>query len=150
MLKVKWKKMTDHPEFQMPRKAYKDDSGYDLVYWGQKNIELQPGETKLIPLGVAVGLPKEHELQIRSRSGLSLKEVVVANSPGTVDNGWTDECSAIIKNNGSTPFKIEPKMKICQGVVAHVPPTEDELVDSLDETERADKGFGSSGLKVGE
>ena len=90
-------------------------------------------------------LESGYELQVRSRSGLAAKHgIFVFNSPGTIDEDYTDEIGVILMNASNVPFTIEPGMRIAQGVLAKYEQCEWELVDELSETDRKG-GFGSTG-----
>ena len=106
----------------------------------------------LIPTGVYFQIPINFELQIRSRSGLSLKNgVIVLNAPGTVDSGYRGEICVILYNTDkNTPFTIKNGDRIAQGVIAPVQTLNNTVFvksETLDSSERGDTGFGSSGLK---
>jgi dUTP pyrophosphatase len=126
------------------------DSGFDLRANIEENLILKPGETKLIPTGLHVELVRGYELQVRSRSGLSVKNnVFVLNSPGTVDYLYTDEIKVILTNLGKTDFMVENGMRIAQGVIS---PVASEHIIKLEKIEKFDNnrhrgGFGSTGLK---
>jgi dUTP pyrophosphatase len=142
-IKVKFRRL--HKEFKLPVKAHKTDAGLDFVYPGDSNIAIPPRSRAKVPLGFAIELPENYELQIRPRSGLALnKGITILNSPGTVDAGYRDEVAAIIYNSEDTTFIVLPGMKICQGVVTQLPEIETELVEELAQSERSG-GFGSTG-----
>lgn len=129
----------------IPKKATSKSSGYDL--YSTIDHVLQPGEIKLIPLGFATTIPDGYEVQIRSRSGLSLKYgVVVANSPGTIDADFSMEWGVILTNISKQPFNIEKGTRIAQAVVQKVPDSEFVEIDSIQETDRKG-GFGHTGVK---
>jgi dUTP pyrophosphatase len=110
-------------------------------------LELAPGARALIPTGIAIALPPGTEGQIRPRSGLAIRHgLTVLNSPGTVDSDYRGELHVIIANVGSEQFVIRRGMRIAQLVIA--PTIHAEIVEavSLDDTERATGGFGSTGL----
>lgn len=93
-------------------------------------------------------MPEGTEAQVRPRSGLALKHgITVLNSPGTIDAGYRGEIGVILINHGKEPFTIEKGMRIAQLVVQYVPQVFIEETDELSDTERGDKGFGSSGVK---
>ncbi len=104
------------------------------------------GKTILLPLGFAVSVPPAYELQIRARSSLALKGLLVANSPGTVDSGYHGEVAVLLLNTTDSDYKIEQGDRIAQVVPASVPFA--EFVDDPRhwESERGDGGFGSSGV----
>lgn len=90
-------------DVKLPAYAHITDSGLDI--YALEDITINPGEIKLIPIGIKVALPKGTELQIRAKSGLSLKSHLrIANALGTVDEGYKDELGVIVENNAS-PIK---------------------------------------------
>jgi dUTP pyrophosphatase len=109
------------------------------------------GETKLVRTGIAFQIPEGYEIQVRSRSGLSLKSpLMVKNSPGTVDQDYLGECSVIMhlmsNNTGEIGLFIEKGDRIAQAVLC--PVTLPDLVEVADfdvDTERGSGGFGSTG-----
>jgi dUTP pyrophosphatase len=134
----------------LPAYANPCDSGMDIR--SNENVTLEPKQTRLIPTGVFVGLPPGYEIQVRPRSGLSLKtKLRVANSIGTIDEGYTGEICVIMENtHGAEPITIATGERIAQLVLQRVPRIEWEQVESIDElgsTERGADGFGSSGVR---
>lgn len=120
-------------------------SGFDLASAHKEELTLHPGERLLISTGIAIALEPGLEGQVRSRSGLSLKNgVVVLNSPGTIDADYRGEIKVILANMSKEPFVIHFGMRIAQLVIAQVVMPEMVLVASLDESERGDAGFGST------
>lgn len=120
-------------------------SGFDLHSTEHKVV--MPGETVLIGTGLAFQVPQGLELQIRPRSGISAKtKIRVSNSPGTIDSDYSGEVKIILDNIGVTPYTVNIGDRIAQGVVCPVVQVKLVVVDELGETERGDKGFGSSGL----
>jgi len=106
----------------------------------------------MIPTGLYFELPNTLELQVRPRSGLAAKKgVTVLNSPGTVDSDYRGEVKVILINHGTEMFVIQNGDRIAQGVIAVVSNKQFirlEKVDELnDNTERGEKGFGSTGIK---
>ncbi len=135
----------------LPAYATKGAAGMDLVAAVEQPIVLKPGERTLIETGLQMAIPVGYEVQIRPRSGLAFKHgITVINSPGTIDSDYRGEVKIILGNMGDEDFTVERGMRIAQMVVAkHEQPTI-ELVTSLDETERGEGGFGSTGVqKVG-
>jgi dUTP pyrophosphatase len=112
-------------------------------------VTIAPGGRALIPTGLAIALPAGHELQIRPRSGLALRNgIVVANSPGTIDEDYRGEVQVILLNAGEAPFVVERGMRIAQAVLAPVIRAAWREVESLDETARNEGGFGSTGTHL--
>jgi dUTP pyrophosphatase len=96
-MKVNVKIKRLHPDAVIPRYAHEFDAGFDLV--AVEDTIIEPGETKLVRTGLAMSLPPNYELQIRPRSGISLKtKLRVANAPGTVDAGYRGEIGVIVDN----------------------------------------------------
>ena len=109
---------------------------------------LQPGETALIPTGFSIAVPIGFEAQLRPRSGLALKNgITLLNSPGTIDSDYRGAVGVILTNLGHEPFYIHRGDRIAQMVIAKVERAQWEVVDSLEETQRGEGGFGSSGTK---
>lgn len=130
----------------LPSYAHKGDAGMDLYSIEEKVIE--PGGTALIRTGIQIELPEFTEAQIRPRSGLALKHsVTVLNSPGTIDEGYRGEIRIILINHGMESFTVEKHMRIAQMVIAKFVHASIEEAGELSPTERAERGFGSSGLK---
>jgi dUTP pyrophosphatase len=96
-MKVNVKIKRLHPDAVIPRYAHEGDAGFDLV--AIEDTIIEPGETKLVRTGLAISLPPNYELQIRPRSGISLRtKLRVANAPGTVDAGFRGEIGVIVDN----------------------------------------------------
>lgn len=109
---------------------------------------LAPGERALIPLGFCMALPQGLEAQIRSRSGLALKQgVCVLNAPGTIDADYRGEVGVVLINLGQEPFTVTRGMRIAQMVIAKHETVTWSEVDALPETERGQGGFGSTGQR---
>jgi dUTP pyrophosphatase len=151
-MKVKIKKL--HPDATIPNYATPGSSGFDLV--AVEGVELAPGETKLVKTGLSIDVGLGYELQVRPRSGLSLKtNLRVSNSPGTVDSDYRGEVCVIMTNIGQYDYGGNTKKgifefikkgdRIAQGVIQAVEQVEFEVVESLDETKRGEGGFGSTG-----
>lgn len=111
-------------------------------------VTIKAGETKLVGTGLAMAIPVGKELQVRPRSGMSLKtKIRVSNSPGTVDSDYRGEIGIIIDNIGQADIYFEKGERIAQGVLKDVYQGDFVEVDELDETERGINGFGSTGVK---
>ena len=135
--------------FGLPQYETKGAAGMDIR--SNENITLLPGETKLIRTGLYVAIPEGFELQVRPRSGLSLKGPFrVANAPGTIDSDYRGEICIIGQNTSdSTEFSIAVGDRIAQLVLQTVPQVEWVTVESreaLSETSRGAGGFGSTGV----
>ena len=128
----------------LPRHAYPGDAGLDLS--SCERVVLEPGERALVPTGVAVAIPPGYAGYVQPRSGLAADHgITIVNSPGLVDSGYRGELRIVLLNTDrERPFAIEPGMRIAQLVVLPVPPVELYVVDELPDSERGERGFGSS------
>jgi len=143
LIKLKIKKISK--DAIIPEYAHKGDAGMDLYSIEEKCI--LEGETALIHTGIQIELPENMEAQIRPRSGLALKHsITVLNSPGTIDEGYRGEICIILINHGKQSFKVEKHMRIAQMVINEFIHAEISEVEDLSSSERAERGFGSSGL----
>ena len=146
-MKIQFKKLDNRaiiPEYKTIGSA-----GFDLnVLLDTEEYILKKGEIKLFKTGLAMSLPDGYEAQIRSRSGLSLKNgVIVLNSPGTVDSDYRGEIGIILMNCGNEDYKVEHLSRIAQMVIAKYEKAEIEVVEELDNTDRGEGGFGSTGTR---
>lgn len=136
-----------HPEAVIPKYQTEGASGFDLH--ALEDTVVMSGEAKLIKTGLAFQVPHGTELQVRPRSGLSLKSPLrVANSPGTVDSDFTGEVCIIIENTSkyeNEPYFIKKGDRIAQGVICPVYQANFIEVEELNETTRGQKGYGSTG-----
>ena len=169
-LQVKIKRL--HPDAVIPQYAYEGDAGFDLV--AVEDVVVEPGETVKVPTGIAIELPSGYELQVRPRSGISLRtklRVVL----GTVDAGYRGEIGVIVDNIASEQYytykqyfellttegeRIDAKYpywegtyiirkgdRIAQAVIKSVEQAHFIEVGELDDSERGEGGFGSTGIK---
>jgi dUTP pyrophosphatase len=143
---VQINKLSGNEDIKLPEKMSRLASGYDLYAAVKEEVDLQPGERKLIPTGYAIAMPEGLEAQIRPRSGLALKHgITCLNSPGTVDADYRGEIKVLLINLGTEPFTIVRNERIAQMVFQEVPDIEWEIVDELSETVRGSGGFGHTG-----
>ena len=132
----------------LPSYATEQAAGMDLTAALEEAIELGSGERALVPTGIAIALPAGYEAQVRPRSGLAIKHgVTVLNTPGTVDADYRGEIKVILVNHGKEAFTVERGMRIAQMVVERYETVGWKVVNSLEETDRGDGGFGSTGSK---
>jgi len=109
-------------------------------------VVISPGARILVPTGLVIELPNNHEGQIRPRSGLAYKHgITVLNSPGTIDADYRGEVSILLINHGSEPFEINRGMRIAQMIIAPVVQVQVEEVETLSDTNRGAAGYGSTG-----
>ena len=141
-------KIVNEGKQQLPQYATAGSAGMDLRADIDRPIILKPLERKLIPTGLKIALPVGYEAQIRPRSGLAIKYgITVLNSPGTIDADYRGEVCVILVNLSNVDFVVNPSERIAQMVVAKHEQVDFQIVETLDETERADGGFGHTGKK---
>jgi len=146
-VKVALKTLDHAVGMKLPTYETEQSAGMDLTAALEEAFDLEPGMRTLIPTGLSIALPKGYEAQIRPRSGLALKNgITVLNSPGTVDADYRGEIKVILANLGTETFTIERGMRIAQMVIAKHEHIAWEVVEDLDETQRAAGGFGSTGV----
>jgi dUTP pyrophosphatase len=134
----------------LPLPAYQsaDAAGLDLLAAvpADAPVELAPGGRALIPAGVAIALPRGYEAQVRPRSGLAIRHgITVLNSPGTIDADYRGELQIVLVNLGVEKYVIKRGTRIAQIVIAAIQHVEFVESASLDLTDRATGGFGSTG-----
>ena len=111
-------------------------------------VDIPPGGRAVIPTGVAIALPAGSEGQIRPRSGLAARHgITVLNTPGTIDADYRGELQVILVNISSELFVVSRGMRIAQLVIAPIQHAKLVECTSLDATERAAGGLGSTGLE---
>ena len=137
-----------HPDAVHPKYNYDSDSGFDLH--SVEDIVIPPFGRALVPSGLCFDIKDGFEIQVRTKSGLAINQgLMVLNSPGTVDNGYTGEVKGIIFNTNSTEVKIPKGMKFGQAVVCPVVNgawVDLNQVDQINKKERGANGFGSTGI----
>jgi dUTP pyrophosphatase len=135
-------------EIALPKYETVGSSGLDLAACINKNIEIKPGKSEIIPTGIAVSIPKNFEIQIRPRSGLAAKnQISVLNTPGTIDSDYRGELKVILINLGDKSFFVEKGLRIAQMVLCPVIKARLKEVENLEDTKRGSGGFGSTGVK---
>ena len=133
----------------LPLPKYMSDgaAGMDLYANVEDDVLIRRGEIKLIPTGIRISLPEGYEAQVRPRSGLALKEgITVLNTPGTIDSDYRGEIGVILINCGTKSFLVKRGDRIAQMVINKYERINWCECEVLDETERADGGFGHSGV----
>jgi dUTP pyrophosphatase len=130
----------------LPQYMTAHSAGMDLCASLEEEIQLAPGERRLIPTGIAIALPAGHEAQVRPRSGLALNHgVTLLNTPGTIDADYRGEIGVIMINLGAEPFVIRDGDRIAQMVIHQVAHAELQEVEELPESRRGEGGFGHTG-----
>lgn len=132
-----------HPEAKTPTRAHPQDAGLDI--YAYESATVGPGCIIKIPTGIAVGIPEGQVGDIRPRSGLASRGVTVANSPGTIDPGYTGELIVMLHNQGRNILHIHKHDRIAQLVTLHINTQPPVVVDTLETSERGNAGFGSTG-----
>lgn len=139
-------KIVNKSHHQLPDYQTVLSAGMDLKANTDEPIALKPMERWLFPTGIYIQLPEGYEAQIRPRSGLAAKYgVTVTNAPGTIDADYTGEVKVSLINLSTDTVVIQPGERIAQMVVAKYEKVTWNEVAVLDETERGDGGFGSTG-----
>jgi dUTP pyrophosphatase len=137
-----------NPNAVTPKYAYNSDSGFDLH--STEELWIDSMDRRLVPTGIHIDIPDGYEIQVRSKSGLALKEgLMVLNSPGTVDQGYTGEIQVIIFNTSKHRVNITKGQKIAQAVLCPVVSGKwITLVEKkeINEKDRNANGFGSTGI----
>jgi dUTP pyrophosphatase len=129
---------------RVPAKAHSGDAGWDI--FASEAAEVGPGETKIIKTGIALEIPPGWYGQIKSRSGLGAKGLIV--TAGVVDSGYRGEVGVVVVNGNRGPegsFSFRPGDKIAQMVFLPVPDVEINLTEALNGSARGHGGFGSTG-----
>lgn len=146
--RVKIARLPHGADLPLPAYATAQAAGMDLTAAIDTPLTLKPGDTALVPTGIAIALPPGFEAQVRPRSGLAAKNgVTVLNAPGTIDADYRGEIKAILINHGRADFIIERGMRIAQMVIARHETAQFEEVETLDDTARGSGGFGSTGVR---
>ena len=155
----------------IPKYAHEYDAGFDLV--AAEDVIIEPGETKIVPTGLAIALPPGYEAQIRPRSGITVKTKLRVQL-GTVDAGYNGEIGIIVDNihggnkgmtvkrnaldtSGKVIREVDPNHiygtyiirkgdRLAQIVINQVEQAQFQIIEELDETQRGAGGFGSSGV----
>ena len=145
-------KIVNESRYEQLVKGSEHAVGYDIRVYLEDvhHLTIWPGDTVAVPTGLYIELPVDIEMQIRSRSGLALKGLVVANAPGTIDPDYRGEVKILIHNQSNTEQYIKDGDRIAQAVFSYIARPEFEtvfIVDELSHTYRGDNGFGSTGTE---
>ncbi len=130
----------------LPKRIKKGDVGYDL-----SSIDtgiIKPNSIVMIHTGIAIKLPDNTEAQIRTRSGLGKKGIIIANSPGTIDSQYTGQICVLLHNTTNTEYMVNKGDRIAQMLITTKMPYTLKEVEELPETDRGSDGFGSTGIKT--
>lgn len=145
-ISLKITKLEYAEDLDLPAYATAQSAGMDLCAAAHTSTIIKPNEIVVIPTGISIALPIGFEAQIRPRSGLAAKfGITVLNTPGTIDADYRGEIKVILINHGTNDFVVERGMRIAQMIIAKYEHVILEEVQSLDDTARGAKGFGSTG-----
>ncbi|MBC7459145.1 dUTP diphosphatase [Candidatus Saccharibacteria bacterium] len=144
-MNVKVKKL--HEAALLPVYQTEHAAAMDVHAFLATAMTLQPLERAMVPTGLAFEIPEGYEMQVRARSGLSIKHgLTMVNGIGTIDADYRGELNILVINLGQEPFVIEPDMRIAQLLVSPYIKVELEVTSALSETDRGEGGFGSTGF----
>jgi len=144
-VEVKIKKL--NPKATLPAYQTEHAAAMDVHACIDTPITLQPLERAMIPTGLAFEIPEGYEMQVRARSGLSIKHgLTMVNGVGTIDADYRGELNILVINLGQEPFVIEPDMRVAQLLVTKYDKVVWNVAETLSETDRGEGGFGSTGF----
>jgi dUTP pyrophosphatase len=142
-MKVKIINKSPHP---LPQYKTSGSAGMDLCVWLEEEVTLEPLERQLLSTGLYISLPPGVEAQIRPRSGMSINHgLTLVNAVGTIDSDYRGEIRLALVNLSQEPITLQDGDRVAQMVIASYAQVKWEETDSLDETDRAEGGFGSTG-----
>ena len=145
MIKIKVVNKGNQP---LPIYQTVSSAGMDLRANIDSPVLLKSLDRKLIPTGLHIALPEGYEAQVRPRSGLALKKgISCLNTPGTIDADYRGDVGVILINLSNEDFIVNPGERIAQMIISKFEKVEFELVESLEESERGEGGFGHTGVK---
>ena len=141
-------KIVNKSKHALPEYKTSSSAGMDIRANIDAPIMLKPLERRLVPTGLFIELPDGYEAQMRPRSGLALNEgITLLNTPGTIDADYRGEIGVILVNLSHEVTQINDGERICQMVINKVEQAELIEVETLNETERGEGGFGHTGKK---
>ncbi|HSO09196.1 MAG TPA: dUTP diphosphatase [Desulfoprunum sp.] len=147
VVRLRWLDPQRTQDLDLPRYHSALAAGMDVRAAVEQDVEIAPGRVVLVPTGFAVAIPPGYEMQVRPRSGLALRHgLTLINSPGTIDSDYRGEVKIALINLGEAPFRVSRGDRIAQLVLAPIIRAELRVVEQLDATDRADGGFGHTGI----
>ena len=139
-------KIVNKSPFKLPEYATIHSAGMDMRANLTESMVIQPLHRVMVPTGIYIQLPDGYEAQIRPRSGLAARNGIgIVNSPGTIDADYRGEIKIILVNLSNEPFTLNPGERVAQMVIARYEKAVWKECDTLDESERGEGGFGSTG-----
>ena len=144
-MEIKIKKLRENAK--IPKRATAGSAGMDLYACIDEPITLAPGQLAIVPTGIAIALPENScAAFLYARSGLGVKHgICLSNGVGVIDSDYRGEICAGLCNVSDKPYTIEPDERVCQMVIAPVLTPDVAEVNELDDTDRGEGGFGSTG-----
>jgi len=140
-------KIINKSSHSLPKYQTIGAAGMDIYANLDNPVTIFPMERKIIPTGLFIEIPDGYEAQIRPRSGLAIKNgITCLNSPGTIDSDYRGEIGVILANLSTEEFVINSGDRIAQLIVAKYEKVEWIQVEKLDNSQRGEGGFGSSGI----
>ena len=144
-MEVKIKKL--NPKATLPSYQTEHAAAMDVHACLDEPMTLQPLERAMVPTGLAFEIPEGYEMQVRARSGLSIKHgLTMVNGIGTIDADYRGELNILVINLGQEAFVIEPDMRVAQLLVTRYDKVTWQVSETLSETDRGQGGFGSTGF----
>ena len=141
-------KIINKSKNEIPKYQTENSAGVDIRASLDEDLVLKAGEFKLVRTGIYLEIPSSYEVQIRARSGLSIKHGIgLVNGIGTIDSDYRGEIKVPLINFSKEDFTIENGMRIAQMVLSKYEKINFKEVDELSDSERQDGGFGSTGVK---
>ena len=134
----------------LPLPSYETEhaAGMDVRAALDERVTIWPGKRALVATGLKIELPVGYEAQIRPRSGLAIRDgITLVNSPGTIDADYRGEVKVIMIHHGDQEFHINHGDRIAQMIIAPVTRVNMQAAEELNESERGEGGFGSTGVK---
>lgn len=144
MSKVPVKILRLSSSINVPKYAHATDAGFDLA--SSVDIVLQPNSLTIVPTGLIFEIPTGYEIQIRSRSGLACRGIVVNNAPGTIDSGYRGEIKLLICNQTDSQHPVAIGDRMAQGVLAYSLQADFIEAECVSDGERNMAGLGSTGV----
>ena len=146
-MKLQVKKL--NPCAKLPTYGTEHSAGADLYVCLEQPVVIQPGNTEFLPTGLSISVPNGYAGLIFARSSLGAKRgLAPANKVGVIDSDYRGPVMVALHNHGAVPQTVEPGERVAQLLVVPVLAPEMELVAELDETDRGNGGFGSTGIAV--
>lgn len=130
----------------LPKYATEGSAGLDIHAFLEESVIIKPLERKIIPTGLYLEIPNGYEIQVRARSGMSIKHgITLVNGVGTIDSDYRGELGIPVVNLSNEEYEIKSGDKVAQIILAKYEHLDFKLEENLEETDRSDGGFGHTG-----